>query len=72
MLVKGLKFIETYLENVKLSIAEIEITKRKDNLSHNEHKAVKELPNNSATNLRFFDKGSRRVVVKKSDKTAVL
>ena len=35
--------LESYLEHVKLSISEIEITKPKHNLSHNEHKAVKEL-----------------------------
>ena len=35
--------LKNYLENVKLSISEIEIAKPKYNLSHNEHKTVKEL-----------------------------
>ena len=60
--------LERYLENVKLSISKIEITKPKYNLSHNEHKAVKELQKNTAINLKRADKGSTTVILNKRDK----
>ena len=44
--------LESYLEHVKLSISEIEMTKPKHNLSHNEHKTVKELQKNAAFKLK--------------------
>ena len=56
------------MEHVKLSISEIEITKPKHNLSHNEHKAVKELQKNTAINLKRADKGSTTVILNKGDK----
>ena len=60
--------LESYLEHVKLSISEIEITKPKHNLSCNEHKAVKELQKNTAINLKHADKGSTTVILNKGDK----
>ena len=39
---------ESYLENVKTQLAQIKITKPKNNLSRNEVKALKELKNNPA------------------------
>nr|XP_058942951.1 uncharacterized protein LOC131771192 [Pocillopora verrucosa] len=60
--------LERYLENIKLSLAEIEITKPKHNLSYNEHKAVKELQNNTAINLKRADKGTTTVILNKRDK----
>ena len=60
--------LESYLENVKLSISKIEITKPKCNLSHNEHKEVKELQKNTAINLKRADKGSTTVILNKRDK----
>ena len=60
--------LESYLEHVKLSISEIEITNPKHNLSRNEHKAVKELQNNTAINLKRVDKGSTTVILNKGDK----
>ena len=51
-----------------LSISEIEITKPKHNLSRNEHKAVKELQNNTAINLKRADKGSTTVILNKGNK----
>ncbi|CAH3155824.1 unnamed protein product [Pocillopora meandrina] len=56
--------LERYFENIKLSLAEIEITKPKHNLSYNEHKAVKELQNNTAINL----KRTTTVILNKRDK----
>ena len=47
--------LESYLENVKLSISEIEIAKPKHKLSHNKYKAVKELKKNTAINLKRAD-----------------
>ena len=52
--------LESYLEHVKLSISEIEITKPKHNLSHNEHKAVKELQNKTAINLNVLVKAAQQ------------
>ena len=46
----------------------MEITKPKYNLSHNEHKAVKELQKNTAINLKPADKGSTTVILNKRDK----
>ena len=60
--------LERYFENIKLSLAEIEITKPKHNLSYNEHKAVKELQNNTAINLKRADKGTTTVILNKRDK----
>ena len=60
--------LESYLENVKLSLAEIELAKPKHNLSYNEHKAVKELQKNTAINLKRADKGSTTVILDKQDK----
>ena len=60
--------LESYLENVKLSLAEIELAKPKHNLAYNEHKAVKELQKNTAINLKRADKGSTTVILDKQDK----
>ena len=52
--------LESYLENVKLSLAEIELAKPKHNLSYNEHKAVKELQKNTAINLKRLIKAAQQ------------
>ena len=44
--------LESYLENVTTQLAEIKIIRPKNNLSRNEVKALKELKNNPATNLK--------------------
>ena len=44
--------LESYFENVKTQVAEIKITRPKNNLSRNEVKALKELKNNPAINLK--------------------
>ena len=60
--------LESYLENVKTQLAEIKIIKPKNNLSHNEVKALKELKNNSAINLKKTNKGTTTVIMNKADK----
>ena len=60
--------LESYLENVKTQLAEIKITKPKNNLSRNEVKALKELNNNPAINLKNADKGTTTVIMNKADK----
>ena len=60
--------LESYLENVKTQLAEIKITKPKNNLSRNEVKALKELKNNPAINLKKADKGTTTVIMNKADK----
>ena len=44
--------LESYLESVKTRLADMRINKPKNNLSHNEMAALKELRNNSAINLK--------------------
>ena len=51
--------LESYFENVKPQLAEIKIIKPKNSLSRNEVKALKELKNNPAINLKKT-KGQRQ------------
>ena len=60
--------LETYLEEVKLQIAEIKMTRPKPNLSHKEHKVLSVLKQNKDLNFRKADKGSTLVVMDKNDK----
>ena len=60
--------LESYLENVKLALAEVKITKPKYNLSYHEHKAVQELKNNTAINIKRADKGSTTELLNRSEK----
>ena len=60
--------LESYWENVKTQLAEIKITKPKNNLSRNEVKALKELKNNPAINLKKADNGTTIVIMNKADK----
>ena len=55
--------LESYLENVKVRLAEITTQKPKYNLSRKEHIAVKELKHNTAINLKKADKGSTTVIL---------
>ena len=56
------------MENVKTQLAEIKIIKPKNNLSRNEVKALKELKNNPAINLKKTIKGTTTVIMNKADK----
>ena len=61
--------LETYLEEVKLQLAEIEITKPKNNLPQPEHKAIiKELREKSEINIKKADKGTTTVIMNKEAK----
>ena len=60
--------LESYLENVKTQLAEIKIIKPKNNLSHSEVKALKELKNNPSINLKKTNKGTTTVIMNKADK----
>ena len=60
--------LESYLEEVKLQLTEIQITKPKQNLSRDEQKALNELKQNNDINLKKADKGSTTVIMNKTDK----
>ena len=59
--------LETYLE-VRLQLAETEISKPKNNLPCNEFKAIRELKDNREINIKKADKGSTTVIMNKTDK----
>ena len=54
--------LESYLEEVKVQLAEIQLTKPKDNLPNTERKALKTLRENPNINLKKADKVTRTVV----------
>ena len=61
--------LESYLENVKTQLAAIKIIKPENNLPRNEVKALKELKNNPAINLKKkTNKGTTTVTMNKADK----
>jgi hypothetical protein len=62
--------LESYLKEVKLQLAEIEIAKPKNNLPYNELKAIEELKDNPEVNIKKADKGSTTVIMNKQDKIA--
>ena len=53
--------LESYLEEVKLSLAEINLTKPKNNLPPAEREALKAVKGDEKTNLRKADKGTNSV-----------
>ena len=60
--------LESYLENVKAQLAEITVTKPRNNLSRDEIMAIYELKNNSAINLKKADKGTTTAIMNKTEK----
>ena len=60
--------LESYLESVKIQLAEIKPSNPKNNLSHNEYKALTELVNNTEIILKKADKGTTTVIMNKCDK----
>jgi hypothetical protein len=60
--------LESYLESVKIQLAEIMPSGTKNNLSRNEHKALKELKNNTKIVIKKADKGTTTVIMNKCDK----
>ena len=62
--------LESYLEEVKSDLAEIEITKPKNNLPPAEREALRALKRDTEINLKKADKGTTTVVMKTRDKIA--
>ena len=60
--------LETFLEEVKFELATINIEKPKDNLSHGERGALKELSRDKNIILKEADKGTTTVVMNREDK----
>ena len=60
--------LESYLEEVKVQLAEIQLTNPKDNLLNTERKALKTLWENPNINLKKADKGTQTVVLNTVDK----
>lgn len=60
--------LESYLEEIKIQLEQIPITKPKHNLSLNERKAITELKNNSEINIKWADKGTTTVIMHKQEK----
>ena len=60
--------LESYLESVKVQLAEIKTIKPEYNLSRNEFRAIAELKHNSALNLKKADKGTMTVIMIETDK----
>ena len=61
--------LESYLEETKLQLAQIPITKPKQNLPKNELKAITELKNHPEINVKRADKGTTTVIMHKQEKT---
>ena len=60
--------LESFLERVKSDLAEVNITKPKNNLSPAERKALIDLKNNTEINIRKADKGTTSVFLSLTDK----
>ena len=60
--------LKTYLEEVQTQLAEIQISKPKNNLPNKEHLAIKELKENPNINIKKADKGTSTVIMNKKDK----
>ena len=60
--------LETYLEEVKISLTEVKLTKPKNNLSPAERAALSTLRRDNEINLKKADKGTTTVVMNKQDK----
>ena len=59
--------LESYLEEVKLPLAEIQFTKPRNNLPPVERKALKSLKSDETINVRKADKGTVTVLMNKQD-----
>ena len=60
--------LETYLEEVKLQLANINTITLRNNLPKREQLAIKQLKQNPEINIKRADKGSSIVVLNKEDK----
>ena len=62
--------LETSLEEVKIELAEINVSRPKDNLPQSERKALKELMNNKNIVIKKANKGTTTVVMDRENKLA--
>ena len=60
--------LETFLEKVRVQLAEIELIKPRNNLLFKERKALRELRSNSEIIIKKTDKGTATVIMNKTDK----
>lgn len=60
--------LETFLEKVRVQLAEIELIKPRNNLPFKERKALRELRSNSEIIIKKTDKGTVTVIMNKTDK----
>ena len=60
--------LESSLEEVKLELADMELHRPKDNLSHNERHALKELSRDKNILLKKADKRTSTIVMNREDK----
>lgn len=60
--------LETFLEKVRVQLAEIELIKPRNNLPFKERKALRELSSNSEIIIKKTDKGTATVIMNKTDK----
>ena len=60
--------LESYLEEVRIQLAEIKIAKPKNNLPPVEREALKSLKHGTEINLKKADKGTKTVLMNKQDK----
>lgn len=60
--------LETFLEKVRVQLAEIELIKPRNNLPFKERKALRELRSNSEIIIKKTDKGTALVIMNKTDK----
>ena len=60
--------LESYLEETRDLLAEVQLSKPKNNLSHNEQRELKMFTENTEINLNKADKGTRIVVLNTADK----
>jgi len=60
---------ETYFEEVKGQLAEIAVSKPRNNLTFEERKAIKDLRSNSDMVIKKADRGTTTVIMNTKDKT---
>ena len=61
--IQPLVTLESYLEEVKISLANIQVRKPKDNLPHREQRTLKDFTRNKNIVLKKADKGTAMVII---------
>ena len=60
--------LESYLEQVKISLANIQVRRPKGNLPHRERRVLKDLTHNKNNALKKAAKGTATVIMNRQDK----